>query len=481
MEIWVINPPFKEKAVREGRCMQKKEMWSSLWPPVSLAYIAAVLRKDGHEVRAFDCVASEIDKDAFFHEAGSNGTPRMAVINTSTPTIESDLEFVGDFKKKFPEATTIVFGTHPSALPNECLDSGRADIAVIGEPENSIRIISRSMENGSEEGLDQANFARKNPDGSVSVFSGNAFSDRLDEMPFPAWDLFDLSKYLMPGKDLTPRKFLTVTPSRGCPHNCSFCNAGSYYGKKTRFRDPDRVVDEIERNIRQFGIKDFLIWTESFTMDPEFAEKICDEIIKRGLKADWACNSRTDAASLPLFKKMKEAGCWMTSFGVESGDQSILDGAHKGTSVADSEKAISLARKAGLLTVSHVIVGLPGETKESVKRTWELLSRTQPDFAQFYCAVPFPGSKLYEDALRNNWIKQGSEFTDFEQMRSVMDLPTMKAKEAMKLKNRLYLRYYLNIPRAFRLIRRASAKGIILAGKSAVALIFSEIKGQFKP
>jgi len=447
---------------------------------MSLAYIAAVLRKDGHEVRAFDCVASEIDKDAFFRKAESNGAPRLAVINTSTPTIESDLEFVRDLKKEFPQTTTVVFGTHPSVLTNECLDSG-ADIAVIGEPENSIRIISRSMENGSEEGLDQANFARKNPDGSISVFSGNAFSDHLDEMPFPAWDLFDLSKYLMPGKDLAPKKFLTVTPSRGCPHSCSFCNAGSYYGKKPRFRDPDYVVDEIERNIREFGIKDFLIWTESFTMDPEFAEKICDEIIKRGLKTNWVCNSRTDAASFPLFKKMKEAGCWMISFGVESGDQSILDGAHKGASVADAEEAISLAKKAGLLTVSHVIVGLPGETKESVERTWGLLSRAKPDFAQFYCAVPFPGSKLYEDAIRNNWIKQGGAFADFEQMRSVMDLPTMKAEETMKLKNRLYLRYYLNIPRAFQLIRRASVKGIISAGKSVAVLIFSEIKGQFKP
>ncbi|HOB90270.1 MAG TPA: radical SAM protein [Candidatus Colwellbacteria bacterium] len=478
MEIWIINPPFKEKTTREGRCAQKKNMWSSLWPPVSLAYIAAILREDGHEVKAFDCIASETDKDIFFRE--SNGSPRIAVVNTSTPTIESDLEFARDFKKKFPEATVIVFGTHPSALPNECLDSG-ADIAVIGEPENSIRIISRSIVSGSEEELDRASFAKKNPDGSISIFSGNAFSDCLDKMPFPAWDLFDLSKYLMPGKDLAPRKFLTITPSRGCPHNCSFCNAGSYYGKKPRFRDPDRVVDEIERNIREFGIKDFLIWTESFTMNPEFAEKICDGIINRGLKVNWVCNSRTDAASLPLFEKMKQAGCWMISFGVESGEQKILDLAKKSASVIDSEKAINLAKKAGLLTVSHVIIGLPGETRESVKKTWELLDRTKPDFAQFYCAVPFPGSRLYEEARRNNWIKQGSEFVDFEQMKSVMDLPTMKAEETMRLKNQSYLRYYLNVPRVFKVIRRASAKGIISAGKSAVALVFSEIKGQFKP
>jgi radical SAM superfamily enzyme YgiQ (UPF0313 family) len=178
---------------------------------------------------------------------------------------------------------------------------------------------------------------------------------------------------------------------------------------------------------------------------------------------------------------MKQAGCWMISFGVESGEQKILDLAQKGALVIDSEKAIGLAKKAGLLTVSHVIIGLPGETIESVKKTWELLDRAKPDFAQFYCAVPFPGSRLYEEARQNNWIKQGSGFVDFEQMKSVMDLPTMKAEETMRLKNQSYLRYYLNIPRVFKVIRRASAKGIISAGKSAVALVFSEIKGQFKP
>ncbi|MCL4405978.1 MAG: B12-binding domain-containing radical SAM protein [Patescibacteria group bacterium] len=473
MKIWIINPPFPGgAAVREGRCMQKKEMWSSLWPPTSLAYIAALLQEDGQEIKAFDCVASELDEDAFFLKINSDEPPHLAVINTATPTIENDMRFVRRLKTLFPETTIAVFGMHPSALPAECLKEG-ADIAIIGEPENSIKIIARSLADGSEARFEEASFMRKKSDGSVETFFGNPFATDLDQIPFPAWNLFDLSKYVMPGKDMTPRKFLTVTPSRGCPHSCSFCNAASYYGKKIRPRNPIKVVDEIENNVRLFGVNDFLMWTESFTMTPA-AEKICDEIIKRGLKINWVCNSRTNAASLPLFHKMRKAGCWMISFGVESGDQKILDAANKGALVSDSEKAIALAKKAGLMTIAHTIIGLPGETVDSVKKTWKLLGRTKPDFAQFYCAVPFPGSKLYKNALQNGWIRKGSRFAEFDQMQSVMDLPTMTAEETMKLKKLSYLKYYFNVDRIFRLIRRSSIKGILYAARNAIMLLISE-------
>jgi radical SAM superfamily enzyme YgiQ (UPF0313 family) len=457
--------------------MQKKEMWSSLWPPTSLAYIAAVLRKDGHEIKAFDCIAAGLDENSFFNETKSNDVaPHLFVVNTATPTIENDLAFVRRLKKIYPKTTVIVFGTHPSALPSECLKAG-ADMAIIGEPENSIRIIARALAEKREEGFEEASFAKKNPDGSVKFFTGNPFATDLDRTPFPAWDLFDLSKYVMPSNNMSPRQFLTVTPSRGCPYNCLFCNAASYYGKQIRTRDPVKVVDEIEYDIKTFDIKDFLMWTESFTMTSE-AEKICDEIIRRGLKIDWVCNSRTNTASLPLFQKMKKAGCWMISFGVESGDQNILDAARKNATVIESEKAITLAKKAGLMTVAHTIIGLPGETFESVKKTWKLLGRSKPNFAQFYCAVPFPGSQLYEDALKNGWIKKGSRFADFDQMQSVMDLPTMTAEETMRLKRLSYLKYYLNVSRIFHLIRRSSIKGILYAARNAVLLLVSETLGK---
>ncbi len=477
MKIWIINPPFQEKAVREGRCMQRKEMWSSLWPPTSLAYTAAVLRKDGHEIEAWDCIASDISKEAFF-SASYESLPRLTIVNTSTPTIESDMDFVRGVKGMFPETIVAVIGIHPSALPHDCIEAG-ADIAVIGEPENSARVIAKAIEEGSNS-YEGASFAKKDDNGDITVSLENSFGVDLDLVPFPAWDLFDLSKYLMPGKDMRPKRFLTVTPSRGCPYSCSFCNAASYYGKKTRFRDPKKIVDEIEHNMTEFGIRDFLIWTESFTLDKERAKGICDEIIRRGIRADWVCNSRTDAVSPELLSKMKEAGCWMISFGIESGSQMILDRAKKGASVEDSERAVAITRKAGLKTVAHTIIGLPGETEESVAETSKLLNRIKTDFAQFYLAVPFPGSDLYTEARREGWIEDGAEWIDFEQTRSVMNIPTMTAVCAVRLKNKAYLSHYLNIPRIIRILKGSSIKGIFFAARNAIILVVSEISSRRK-
>jgi len=406
MEIWLINPPAEDKAVREGRCMQRKEMWSSLWPPTSLAYVAAILREKGYSIKSFDCIASEATAESFF-ENNKKGDPRLIVVNTSTPTIDGDMSFVRRLKGVYSLATVVVIGVHPSALPRECVEAG-ADIAIIGEPERSVEAIAKAIEEGKSDYIG-ANCVKRDVRGMI-IRSGSPLERDLDTLPFPAWDLFDLSKYTMPGKEMLPKIFLTVTPSRGCPYRCSFCSASSYYGKKLRFRSPIRVVDEIERNITDFGIRDFLIWTESFTFDADRAIAICDEIIKRRLKINWVCNSRTDAVSELLLKKMKEAGCWMISFGVESGDQDILNRAGKGATIADSERAIRTAKLVGLKTVAHTIIGLPGETPETISKTANLLNRIGVDFAQFYCAVPFPGSELYEEAKTNGWIKDGAEW-----------------------------------------------------------------------
>jgi radical SAM superfamily enzyme YgiQ (UPF0313 family) len=163
-------------------------------------------------------------------------------------------------------------------------------------------------------------------------------------------------------------------------------------------RDPEKIADELAFDKKNFGTEDFLFWAEGFTQDMDYAKEIARVIIRRKAGIRWVCNGRVDRVDEEMLPLFKEAGCTMIGFGIESGVQEILDEMNKKTKVEQIRRAVDLAKNAGLEIVAHVMLGYPGETKETARKTIDLVKELDVDFAQFYCAVPFPGSKLYEDA-----------------------------------------------------------------------------------
>jgi radical SAM superfamily enzyme YgiQ (UPF0313 family) len=179
---------------------------------------------------------------------------------------------------------------------------------------------------------------------------------------------------------------------------------------------------------------------------------VCEEILKRNLKIKWTCNSRVDAVDPSLLIKMKQAGCWMIGFGIESGNQMILDNTKKGITLEQSKKAVLWARKAGLQVTIQCIIGLPGETKQTAEDTIEFAKKLGAHYAQFYCAVPFPGSDLYQVAQEKGWLVTNN-WAKFEQSQSILNLDIINYKEVEKLRRKAYLNYYLSFRQMMLIIK----------------------------
>jgi len=446
-KILLFNPPGPQGKgyTREGRCTQEAGVWSVQWPPVSLASAAKLLEKDGHAVKIVDFPANGSDLSSM-KEIVEGYQPDIAIWNTGTPTLHFDLSIARTIKALAPEAITCVMGTHVTAHPEEALDYSAVDIVIRKEPEQIIRNLCRSdrREFRSIRGISY----RGGKGGKVYHNPDEGFF-RPEDIPSPAWQYLDISPYRLP---LKGRPFLIVAPIRGCPYACNFCTAPIYYGKRLRKRPVPNVMDEIERDIARFQVRDFFIWADTFTVDKGYVRKFSNEIIKRGLDISWTCNSRVDTVDEETLRIMKDAGLWMISFGLESGNNDILRATGKNISVEQSIQAVLMANRLGIKVSGHFIFGLPGETERTMEQTLRLSLDLPLDIAQFYSAAPFPGTGLYREALKNGWLKQDSGFS---QSHAVMDLPGLPAREVDRFRKYAYMRFYLRSEALLRLVSMA--------------------------
>lgn len=455
MKVFLLNPPASNRVavVREGRCMQRKGAWTAVWSPLSLALCAAVLEQEGFEVSILDCTVKDVTPEQLMNQINSLN-PDLVVLNVTTPSIESDLKMVNMIKQACPETKTAVIGIHSTALPNECFNACEGlDCIIRGEPERTLRELCKAIASAKGDNF-QANL--QDIEG-ISFRDGDKIIHNLprpwlemDELPFPAWHLIDTSDYIMPFHNLP---FLLVATSRGCPYSCTFCADSTYYGRKLRRRSPKQLVDELQWAGKEFGIHEFLFWAESFTLDRSFVMAVCDEIIKRQLSISWVCNSRVDHVDMELLQAIKKAGCWMIGYGIESGNQAVLDSVKKGITVEQIKKAVELSHQAGLDVSGHCVLGLPLDTIQTIKQTIEFTISLDLDFVQFYCAVPFPGSSMYKQACQNHWINT-TDWSMFEQNFSVLDYPHITAKEIMNLRRRAYRRFYLRPRMILKVLKR---------------------------
>lgn len=439
MKVYLLNPPAVGgvKLVREGRCMQRVGAWTAPWPPITLTSAAAALRREGFDVRVSDCAIEGMGESALT-AALERERPDLVVINTATASIDYDLRTADRVKDASPASFTVATGIHVSVLPEESLEATRnLDAVIRGETESAlVELAARLREGTGTDGMSGLSVRdgeglRHGPD--------RPFMEDLDELPFPAWDLIDLRNYLLP---FTDRPFLMVTSGKGCPGRCTFCPAKPFYGSRLRLRDPARVAEEIAWDQSEFGVKDFLFWTESFTAKRDFVLALCEQMGRTCPGVRWVCNSRVDAVDPELLREMKRAGCWMIGYGVESSSQEILDRAGKGIKIEQIRRAVRSAREAGLEVTAHVLFGLPGETVDTAGRTIEFVKDLDVQFAQFYCAVPWPSTRIYEEALEKGWLTS-RDWSLFEQNNSILDIEGFSPTDAMDARSRAFRRFYL--------------------------------------
>jgi anaerobic magnesium-protoporphyrin IX monomethyl ester cyclase len=457
MRVLFLNPPAGRgpRRMREGRCQQRASAWATVWPPLSLARSAAVVREEGAEVRLRDGTVEPFGLDELLEEVAAF-RPALVVFNAVTPTIESDLALPTALRRAAPNARYAALGVHVTARTDEAFALGPdLDAVVRGEPEETVREVARCLPAG--RGLAGVAGLSHREGGEVRHEPDRPFIRDLDSLPLPAWDLVDLSRYRSP---ISGRPFVLVGAGRGCPYPCKFCVAPAYYGSAPRLPSPARIGEEIERNVREFGVREFLFWSDSFTLRRDHALGIAEEIVRRRLPVEWACNSRVDHVDERLLAAFRRAGCKAVAYGVESGTQAVLDEVGKHVTLEEIRRAVALTKAAGIAAVAHCVVGYPGETEATIRRTVEFVKEIDVDFAQFYCATPLPGSTLFDEAQAKEWLTT-SDWSRYDQDNYVLRTADLDAETVMRLRDEAYRSFYFRPRTLWRALRRTTPRAAV--------------------
>jgi radical SAM superfamily enzyme YgiQ (UPF0313 family) len=370
--------------------------------PLGLAYIAAVLEKQGHEVKVLDGnfeTLNSIEKSLKSSDADIVGISSLTLqINTAL--------FIAKLAKKYINSPVILGGPHPTIRPAEVLKNPYVDFVVIGEGEQTIVELIDEIKSGKENFSLVKGIGYKH--GKQLLFtSPRPFITNLDSLPFPARHLFPVERYLKLTKSLLDKKELSIISSRGCPFTCTYC-AKEIFGHVYRTRSPKNVVDEIESLIEKYNVERIWFTDDIFTLDQHRALEICDEILRRKLKIEWIAETRVDIVNEKLLKRMREAGCVRIEYGIESGSEKILKVLNKNISLKQVNDAVRLAKASNIITTGFFMLGIPGEEATDILKTFRLIEELDLNHIVVSLTLPLPGTKLYEmvkDKIFANWTK----------------------------------------------------------------------------
>ncbi len=392
-KILFFNPPSK----RNVYLSTNTSIGAPNYPNLTLATLAGNL-VNTHKVKIIDLDLLANFYEPLFNEI-QNFKPDIIASSSNTPDYIIIKEIMYRIKEKYPDIRIVIGGVHITALPDEVSKENCFDVMAIGEGD---KVISEILSSPSI----------KDVPGIIYISSGErVYTPRrqsivdLNALPFPAWSLFALEKYKNSRLSSRRNPVGLIETSRGCAFQCNFCNKLTF-GSKFRAKDPKRVVDEIEYMLK-CGFREIHIIDDSFTQNIQRAKEICIEIMRRDLKFPWALINgiRANLVDFEFFNLAKKAGCWLVGFGIETGDQNILNRINKRITLSQSENAVKLAQKAGISTFGFFILALSGETEESMERTIQFAKKLPLDIAKFDICIPYPGTPYYEELKLQGRIK----------------------------------------------------------------------------
>ncbi|MCX6347995.1 MAG: radical SAM protein [Candidatus Aureabacteria bacterium] len=440
MNVLLINPPFDpEDSVGESASVR---FVINITPPLGLAYLAAVLEKDGHRVRIVDYTARWVY--APLADIVGEFPPALIGITATTPSWNSACRTASEVRGLAPRARLLIGGAHVSADPEGALMGGLFDAGIIGEGEETIRELAALPPEADEERLARVPGIAFRRNGALFRSPPRPFIEDLDSLPFPAYRLLPpLSAYHPTPASYRRRPVGILMTSRGCPFRCTFCDR-SIFGNRTRFHGPERVLAEVETMAAKHGACEIRFFDDTFTLDRERTVAICAGLERMKLRLPWTCLTAVKTVTPEVLQAMKRAGCWQVLFGLESGDDRMLRLLKKGNTVEDNRRAVRWAREAGLEVRADFIVGTPGETMESLENTLRFALSEDLDYAHFNKFVTFPGTDLYRTLS-----SEGRTF-DFSHGCSILDHgallyvpPTLTPEEYRSWLDRAFKRFYL--------------------------------------
>ncbi len=420
-------------------------------PPLGLMYIAAVLEKAGHTVQIYD--ADPEYHDTIVMEI-KEFKPDLIGLGFLTVGYQRALHLIEKLKKELPDVTYCCGGVHPTVKPVETMNEFDVDFLVVGEGEDTIVEVCEKLER--KESLSGVKGVMYRENGKIIDNGRRELIKELDTIPFPARHLIDMSPYLMPPgiiRGYVTKNQTTIVTSRGCPFRCIYCGSHNIFGRKTRRRSVKNVVDEMEFLQKQYDIKGIYFCDDTFTLRPEWVREYCEELKRRDLKLVWACQSRVDQTDEGLLKQMKDTGLVQLDFGVESGSEKILKVLGKGgrgDRMEAVKNSFKLCQKLDIRTLATFIIGNPEETREDIEQTFNVAKEIKADYTAFYFLTPYPGTDIYDTAIKNGWLDPNIAFSEIWAHRQP-ELPLMAitfGKEELRdirrhLQNHFFTRNYL--------------------------------------
>ena len=407
------------------------------WPfaLLGLGYLAAVLEKSNYQVDVIDCQVQQMSLDEFKAEIAKR-KPDIVGATSSTLTYKSGMKLIQAAREVLPNVVTFAGGPHVTFWDDHALeDYPELDVVIRREGEATLVDLVRHVEEGKS--FDDVLGITYRKDGKIVRNKERPYIEDLDSLPFPARHLWPMDKFTQ------YEDVLYLAMTRGCVYWCEFCCTVRMHGRAYRMRSAKNVVDEIEDLYKTYGKTKFTFCDDAFTVDKPRVEELCREIKKRNLKIEWNCGTRVDMITKDLLITMKDAGCVSVWFGVESATQQVLDAMKKGITPELTEKVIAWVREVGLKPTPNVILGFPGETKQSAWKTIKFIEKIAPDQVGFYnVATPFPGTPLYDQVKANGWLRI-TDFDKYDTTRPIFETPQFSMKDLGKMRESAFHHFYL--------------------------------------
>ena len=481
VDILLVNPPTPDRAIwiRSQHRVGRRSRENMIWPQMELAQMAALLMPD-YTVEIIDANAlrmSWLEFEAKLKEL----RPRFYLTQVTAPTLTNDM--YGAFLARSLGAITIAFGTHVTPMPRETLEQFPAlDFVLRGEPELTLRELMDTImaANGlfkQQDGkLLHANGQptdetghladmMKDADplwspawavesagapllddrmrvapshlasvrglawrhsGEITVNGDRPFIRNLDDLPIPAHHLLPIDKYRIPA---IKGPYTFIVTSRGCTAGCKYCIKHVSYQYSIRLRSPENIIAEL-RVLKDLGIKHVHMYADLFTVSREQVMQLCQLMIQENLGLTWTCNSRVDYVDEAMLQLMGKSGCTYISWGIESANEQILKRAAKGYRLEQAPRALKWAHQAGIKNWGYFIIGLPGETEETIQQTIKFSKELPLDIALFHVAAPYPGTPFFFEVLENDWFRPGTQWEQVDMDKStVLDYQGLTAEQ----------------------------------------------------
>jgi radical SAM superfamily enzyme YgiQ (UPF0313 family) len=439
---------------------------SGVTPPLDIGLIAGFIRERGYSVRVIDAEAQNWGPQTTA-ERIAQIDPLLVGIFSHTVRMTAAGEILRVLKRIAPGIKRLLGGRHPSALPERTIMEEEVDFVCQGEAFYPLMQLIDLLRSGGSRAYKIDGIWYKQDGRVISNPRAGLIKD-LDELPLIAWDLMPMDRYRAHNwhcfDNLGARQpYGIIYTSLGCPFNCSYCCVNAVYGRPgIRYRSPEKVVQEIDLLVNRYNVRNIRVLDDTFTLRQDRVERLCDLIVQRGYDLNMWCYARVDTVSEGLLKRMKRAGVNWVAYGIESGNERVREGVQKRTDKELIERAVQMAHSCGIHVIGNFIFGLPEDNLETMQETLKMAKALNLEYVNFYVTMAWPGSRLYEDALRRG-IRLPQKWHGYAQLsEEALPLPTkyLTPSEVLRFRDWAFEEYFSN-PTYLESIERKFGPGVV--------------------